>query len=133
MRRRTPLMMTGPLAAMRPAAAAAAAAGPAGAGDRRAGERVPLRRGAMLERPGRRRAAVNLLDLSAGGAALLAEGLDVAPGMAAALMLDTALLPATVAAVTDGRVHLAFGPLSPAAEAVVARLLRSALEPPLAA
>ena len=87
----------------------------------------------MLERPGRRRAAVNLLDLSAGGAALLAEGLDVAPGMAAALMLDTALLPVTVVAVTDGRVHLAFGPLSPRAEAVVARLLRSVLEPPLAA
>ena len=131
MRRLAPLM-TGPLAAMRPTAAGPPAA-LAGAGDRRAGERVPLRRGAMLELPGRRRAAVNLLDLSEGGAALQAEGLDVAPGMAAALMLDTALLPVTVVAVTDGRVHLAFGPLSPRAEAVVARLLRSVLEPPLAA
>ena len=139
MPRLTPLL-TGLLAVMRsgrPAACAEAACdappGATGAPERRARERMPLRRGAMLELPGRRRTAVNLLDLSEGGAALEAEGLDVAPGMAGALMLDTALLPVSVVAVSGARVHLAFQALSPEAEAVLARLLRSVLEPSLAA
>ena len=143
MPRLTPLL-TGLLAVMRPGRPAACAEaacdvaadappGATGAPERRASERMPLRRGAMLELPGRRRTAVNLLDLSEGGAALEAEGLDVAPGMAGALMLDTALLPVSVVAVSGARVHLAFQALSPEAEAVLARLLRSVLEPSLAA
>lgn len=100
--------------------------------DRRVRERVPLRRGAMLELGGRR-VAVNLLDLSEGGAALQVEGITAAPGLAAALMLDTALLPATVVAVGEGQVHLAFPTLSPAAAMVVRRLLGGATEPAFAA
>ncbi|MBW6400696.1 PilZ domain-containing protein [Roseomonas sp. HJA6] len=90
--------------------------------DRRAHDRVPLRRAAMLELAGRR-TAVNLLDLSEGGAAVQVEGLAAAPGTPAALMLDTALLPARVVAAEDGCFHLAFQTLSPGAAAVVNRLL----------
>lgn len=143
MPRLTPLL-NGLLAVMRPGTPAAGAdgscdvaadppPGATGAAERRASERVPLRRGAMLELPGRRRAAVNLLDLSEGGAALQAEGLDVAPGTAGALMLDTALLPVSVVAVSGGRVHLAFQSLSPEAMVVLQRLLRDVRKPPLAA
>ena len=144
MRRLTPLL-TGLLAAMRPTRPAGGpdeagdnvAADPppraSGTVDRRARERTPLHRGAMLELPGRRRAAVNLLDLSEGGAALQAEGLDIAPGMAGALMLDTALLPVSVVAVSGERVHLAFQSLSPEAEVVLRRLLRYVQESRLAA
>ncbi|MEO3473530.1 PilZ domain-containing protein [Roseomonas sp. CAU 1739] len=92
------------------------------AGDRRVHERVPLRRGGILELAGRR-IAVNLLDLSAGGVALFDTGIDAVPGTAGALILDTALLPVTVAAVSDGRLHLAFQALSPAADSVLRRLL----------
>lgn len=136
-------LLSGLLAALRPAGGAPVAqprlaglAGPvppAAGRDRRANERMPLRRGGMLELPGRRRAAVNLLDLSEGGAAVLAGGIDAAPGMAGALMLDTALLPVDVVAVSDGRIHLAFQPLSPEAETVLRRLLGSLPEPALAA
>lgn len=104
-----------------------------GEADRRANPRVPLRRGALLELSGRRRIAVNLLDLSEGGAALAAEGLDIAPGTEAALMIDTALLPATVLAVSGDRVHLAFRALPPKAELVLRRVLHAALEPLLPA
>lgn len=97
--------------------------------DRRAGQRVPLRRGAMLELPGRRRVAVNLIDLSEGGAALVADGLGIAPGTDAALMIDTALLPAIVVGVSADRVHLAFQALSPKAGLVLRRLLAGGLEP----
>jgi len=90
--------------------------------DRRAHDRVPLRRAAMLELAGRR-IAVNLLDLSEGGAAVQVEEVGAAPGIAAALMLDTALLPARVVAAEDGCLHLAFQTLSPGAAAVVHRLL----------
>ena len=100
--------------------------------DRRAHDRVPLRRGGLLELAGRL-IAVNLLDLSEGGAALFDTGIDALPGASGALMLDTALLPVTVVAVSDGRLHLAFQPLSPAAESVLHRLLRSLPEPALAA
>ena len=120
-------------AAPAPSPDAGRAAAPAPARDRRASERVPLRRGGMLELSGRRRAAVNLLDLSEGGAALLAGGIDAAPGMTGALMLDTALLPVSVVAVGDGRIHVAFQPLSPEAGAVLRRLLASQAEPALAA
>jgi hypothetical protein len=102
-------------------------------GDRRASERVPLRRGALLELAGCRWAAVNLLDLSEGGAALLADGVTAEPGLPVALMIDTARLPAIVVAVSDGRVHLAFRPLKPAAEAALRRLLGHPSEPNLVA
>jgi len=92
--------------------------------DRRTHDRVPLRRAAMLEAGGRRSAVV-LLDLSEGGVAVEGMSLDVTMGVSAALMLDTALIPASVVALEDGRVHLAFAPLSPAARAVVRRVLDS--------
>ncbi len=95
----------------------------AGLGDRRAGERTPLRRGAMLELPGRRRLAVNLLDLSLGGAAVLDHGIGATMGATGALMLDTALMPVTVVAVSEDRLHLAFLPMAPEAESVLRRLL----------
>lgn len=136
-------LLSGLLAACRPGRPAPARAAsppdagwpaaPAVASDRRASDRVPLRRGGMLELPGRRRAAVNLLDLSEGGAALLAGGIDAVPGMTGALMLHTALLPVSVVAVGDGRIHVAFQPLSPEAGAVLRRLLASEAEPALAA
>ncbi|MBR0652636.1 hypothetical protein GXW78_23465 [Roseomonas terrae] len=100
--------------------------------ERRGGERVPLRRGALLELPGRRRTAVNLLDLSGGGAAVAAFGTALQPGMAVALVIDTVLLPAVVVAVSEGRAHLAFRPLPQAAEAALHRLLIGLREPALA-
>ena len=93
-------------------------------GDRRAQDRVPLRRGGLLALDGRL-IAVNLLDLSEGGAALFDTGIAALPGATGALMLDTALLPVTVVAVSEGRLHLAFQTLSPMAEAVLHRPLRS--------
>ncbi len=108
------------------------AAVPPGAIDRRAHPRTPLRRGALLELGGRR-FAVNLLDLSEGGVALQGWGVDAVPGTSVALILDTSLLPATVVEVEDGRLHLAFQPLSPAGLAVVRRLLALGTEPVLAA
>jgi hypothetical protein len=101
--------------------------------DRRASDRVPLRRGALLELPGARRAAVNLLDLSIGGAALMADGIDARPGVTGALMIGTALLPVVVVAVSDGRVHLAFQSLSPKAESSLRGLLWPLQEPAMAA
>ena len=101
-------------------------------GDRRAHPRTPLRRGALLELGGRRH-AVNLLDISEGGVALQGWGIEAAPGAGVALILDTSLLPATVVEAEDGRLHLAFQPLSPAGLAVVRRLLALGAEPVLAA
>lgn len=92
--------------------------------DRRAHPRTPLRQGALLELEGGR-AAVTLLDLSEGGAAVQGQGIAAAAGQAVGLMLDTALIAATVVALEaeDGVLRLAFQPLSPAGAAAVGRLL----------
>lgn len=94
--------------------------------ERRASTRVPLRRGAMLELAGRRAVAVNLLDLSEGGAALEAGETGAAVGMEGALVFGTCLMPMRVVAVGQGRIHLAFTTLSAEARMAVRHMMGGA-------
>lgn len=102
------------------------AAGPDAEIERRASIRVPLRRGAMLELAGRRAVAVNLLDLSEGGAALDATETGVAVGMAGALVFGTNLMPMRVVAVGEERIHVAFTALSPEARLAIRHMMSGA-------
>lgn len=94
--------------------------------DRRASIRVPLRRGAMLELAGHRAIAVNLLDLSEGGAALDATAAGAAVGMEGALVFGTCLMPMRVVAMGQGRIHLAFTALTPEARLAIRRMMDGA-------
>jgi methyl-accepting chemotaxis protein len=107
-------------------------AGPAAAIERRASLRVPLRRGAMLELAGRRAVAVNLLDLSEGGAALDATETGAAVGMEGSLVFGTNLMPMRVVALGQDRIHVAFTALSPEARMTI-RQMTSGAEQALAA
>jgi methyl-accepting chemotaxis protein len=91
--------------------------------DRRSHDRRPMRRSARLELAGRAPAAVNLLDLSEGGAGVDATGVAVAPAQRGTLVVGTAVLPAQVASVEDGRVGLVFTDPSPAMLATLRSLL----------
>lgn len=102
------------------------AAGPEAEIERRASIRVPLRRGAMLELAGRRAVAVNLLDLSEGGAALDAAETGAAVGMAGALIFGTNLMPMRVVAVGEERIHVAFTALSPEARLAIRHMMSGA-------
>lgn len=102
------------------------AAGPEAEIERRASIRVPLRRGAMLELAGRRAVAVNLLDLSEGGAALDAAETGAAVGMAGALVFGTNLMPMRVVAVGEERIHVAFTALSPEARLAIRHMMSGA-------
>lgn len=102
------------------------ATGPEADIERRAGIRVPLRRGALLELAGRRAIAVNLLDLSEGGAALDATGAGAAVGMEGALVFGTSLLPMRVVALGEDRIHLAFTALSPEARLAIRHMMNRA-------
>ena len=94
--------------------------------DRRATARVPLRRGAMLELAGRRAVAVNLLDLSEGGAAIEAGDINAEAGQEGALVFGTSLLPMRIVAVGQGRIHLAFTALSAEARATIRHMISGA-------
>ncbi|GGJ26612.1 PilZ domain-containing protein [Neoroseomonas lacus] len=102
------------------------AAGPEAEIQRRASIRVPLRRGAMLELAGRRAVAVNLLDLSEGGAALDATETRAAVGMAGALVFGTNLMPMRVVAVGEDRIHVAFTALSSEARLAIRHMMSGA-------
>ncbi len=91
--------------------------------DRRGHDRRPMRRAARLELAGRTPAAVNLLDLSEGGAGIDATGVALAPGQRVTLVVGTAVLPAQVASVEGGRVGLTFPDPSPAMLAALRALL----------
>ncbi|WP_198372930.1 PilZ domain-containing protein [Roseomonas rosulenta] len=97
----------------------------AGATDRRASARRPMACGAWLELDGRA-VAVNLLDLSDGGA-----GVEAPPGIARPddrgyVVIDTAVLPVRVVAVEDGRVSLTFTGVSPASLATIRSIIAEA-------
>lgn len=94
--------------------------------DRRATARVPLRRGAMLELAGRRAVAVNLLDLSEGGAAIETGDINAEAGLEGALVFGTSLLPMRIVAVGQGRIHLAFTTLSAEARATIRHMISGA-------
>lgn len=102
------------------------AAGPEAEIERRASIRVPLRRGAMLELAGRRAVAVNLLDLSEGGAALDATETGAVVGMAGALVFGTNLMPMRVVAVGEDRIHVAFTALSSEARLAIRYMMSGA-------
>jgi methyl-accepting chemotaxis protein len=91
--------------------------------DRRAHDRRPMRRAARLEIDGRTAAAVILLDLSEGGAAIRLPAGGAAPGQEGRLVVDTAVLPVRVNAVDGDRAGLVFGTLSAAALASLRGLL----------
>jgi HAMP domain-containing protein len=101
-------------------------AAPEAEADRRASIRVPLRRGAMLELAGRRAVAVNLLDLSEGGAALDATGAEAEVGMEGALVFGTSLIPMRVVALGQDRLHVAFTALSPEARLAIRHIMNGA-------
>ena len=94
--------------------------------DRRSHDRIPLDRGAMLELGGRRAVAVNLLDLSEGGAAVEVRDTEAAPGTEGRLVLDTALLPVRVVSCAEGRMGLAFVAPGEAALRIVTRIMGEA-------
>ena len=67
--------------------------------------------------------AVNLLDLSEGGAGIEAPSHFAACGDEGILVLDTAILGVRVAGVEDARVALAFTALSPHAQETIRRIV----------
>ena len=91
--------------------------------DRRAHERTPLSRAARLELAGRAAVAVNLLDLSEGGAGVAAPEGGVAVGQRGTLVIGTAVVPVRVAAVQEGRAGLVFDAPNPATQAALRGLL----------
>jgi hypothetical protein len=99
------------------------------AADRRADLRHRLDRGARLELAGRV-AAVNLLDLSEGGAGVEASADLAAPGDEGCLVLDTAIVGVRVAAVAEGRIALAFTSLSRHALDTIRRIVAESPRPP---
>ncbi|MBR0673594.1 PilZ domain-containing protein [Neoroseomonas soli] len=113
-----------------PPAARAAAPAPRGtAADRRSSDRSPMGCGARLELPGRA-LAVNLLDLSEGGAGVEAPSDIAAPGDEGHLVIDTAVLPVRVVATENGRIGLAFTALSPLAREAIRGILAESARPP---
>lgn len=114
----------GPALASIPPALLTAAGRPA-APERRASTRLPMGCGARLELRGRA-LAVNLQDLSEGGAGVQAPSDIAAPGDEGHLVLDTAVLPVRVVAAEEGRLGLAFTALSPLAAATIRSILADA-------
>jgi hypothetical protein len=94
--------------------------------DRRVHPRTPLDRGAMLELAGQRQAAVNLMDLSEGGAAIELRDGSATTGATGRLVLDSAVLPVRVIAAEGRRVGLAFVSPAEGALATVRRVMREA-------
>jgi len=91
--------------------------------DRRGHDRRPMRRAARLELAGRAPAAVNLLDLSEGGAGVAAPEGGATVGQKGSLVIGTAVLPVRVAAMQDGRLGLGFVDPTPAMLAALRGLL----------
>lgn len=91
--------------------------------DRRAHARTPLDCGALLELPNRRMMAVNLLDLSEGGAGVEIRGPPPPTGLTGRLVIDTAVLRVRVARAEGGRVGLAFLAVTPDAAAALRRII----------
>jgi hypothetical protein len=94
----------------------------AAARDRRRQPREPMACGAMLELAGRVW-AVNLLDLSEGGAGVQAPSDVAVKGAEGVLVIDTAVIPVRVAAIDPGRLGLAFGRLPPRTLATIRDIL----------
>jgi hypothetical protein len=90
--------------------------------DRRRQPREPMACGALLELAGRAW-AVNLLDLSEGGAGVQAPSDVAVEGAEGVLVIDTAVIPVRVAAVDPGRLGLAFGKLPPHTLATIRDIL----------
>ncbi|MBR0681482.1 PilZ domain-containing protein [Roseomonas eburnea] len=105
---------------------AATPAGGRARSDRRGEDRRPIGCGARLELA-TRKLAVNLLDLSEGGAGVEAPSDIAAPGDEGHLVLGTAVLPVRVVVAEGGRVGLAFTALSPLARETIRDILA---EPP---
>ena len=102
----------------------------AAAADRRASLRRPMGCGARLELANGRALAVNLLDLSEGGAGVQAPSDIAAPGDEGHIVIDTAVLPVRVVTAEDGRIGLAFTALSPLARETIRGILAEAPRQP---
>jgi hypothetical protein len=100
----------------------------AAARDRRRQPREPMACGAMLELAGRAW-AVNLLDLSEGGAGVQAPSDVAVKGAEGVLVIDTAVIPVRVVAVDPGRLGLAFGRLTPPTLATIRDILSEPRRP----
>jgi hypothetical protein len=100
----------------------------AAARDRRRAPREPMACGAMLELAGRAW-AVNLLDLSEGGAGVQAPSDVAVKGAEGVLVIDTAVIPVRVVAVDPGRLGLAFGRLPARTLATIRAILSEPRRP----
>lgn len=90
--------------------------------ERRASPREPMCCGALLEMRGRA-LAVNVLDLSEGGAAVEAPSDLGVPGDEGRLVFGVAVVPVRVVTIEEGRFGLAFTAVSQVAAETIADIL----------
>ncbi len=91
--------------------------------DRRGHDRRPMRRAARLELAGRGAVAVNLLDLSEGGAGVAMPEGGAVIGQRGTLVVGSAVLPVQVAVAQGDRLGLVFADLTPTTAAALRALL----------